>query len=219
MAHKLGPFFQDQEGRELVGRIFMNVERDTRDSYTDPRRGYLLGANFELTSQGLGATQDYYKLEFKALGYYPFFHDLFVFSLGGKLGMMGAYDGTDDVPLFDRYFLGGGDTIRGFPYRSIGPADDNDDNYGGEFMYLVTAELTHPIYKDYLRGAVFCDFGGASEDVMRFNRPNIGMGYGLRIKLPVCPMPIRLDLAYPVLNNQPDLKSKIRFHFNFGFRF
>ncbi|MBO5694911.1 MAG: outer membrane protein assembly factor BamA [Lentisphaeria bacterium] len=219
MAHKLGPFFQDQKGRELVGRIFLNVERDTRDSYTDPRRGYIIGSNFELTTQGLGASQDYYKVEFKALGYYPFFHDMFVFSLGGKLGMMGTFGDTDDVPLFDRYFLGGGDTVRGFPYRSIGPADKNDDNYGGEFMYLITAELSHPIYKDYLRGAFFCDFGGASNDVMRFNRPNIGMGYGLRIKLPVCPMPIRLDLAYPVLNNQPGLKSKLRFHFNFGFQF
>ena len=45
----------------------------------------------------------------------------------------------------------------------------------------------------------------------------MGVGYGLRLKVPVLNAPIKLDLAYPVLNNQDDLSSKLRFHFNMGF--
>ena len=50
-----------------------------------------------------------------------------------------------------------------------------------------------------------------------FNKPNIGIGYGLRIKLPVVNAPIKLDLAYPILNNQDGVSNSIRFHFNMGF--
>ena len=123
------------------------------------------------------------------------------------------------VPLYDRYFLGGGDSVRGFPYRSIGPVDNNDDNYGGEFMYLFTAELSHPIYK-FLRGAVFCDVGDAtSAHFGPINQPNVGVGYGLRIMVPGINMPIRLDLAYPIVCNQEGVSRKLRFHFNMGFSF
>ena len=65
-------------------------------------------------------------------------------------------------------------------------------------MYLLTAELTHPIY-DFIRGAIFVDIGDATSSRFGpFNKPNIGVGYGLRIKLPVVNAPIKLDLAFPV---------------------
>jgi len=109
--------------------------------------------------------------------------------------------------------------VRGFPYRSIGPVDNNDDNYGGEFMYLFTAELSHPIYK-FLRGAVFCDVGDAtSAHFGPISQPNVGVGYGLRIMVPGINMPIRLDLAYPIVCNQEGVSRKLRFHFNMGFSF
>ncbi len=219
MDRKLSAVFQDQKGREFVGRIFLNLERDTRDSYVDPRSGYLVSLYGGLTTQGLGATKDYYKVELKAINHLPFLRDLFVLSTGFRIGMMDAFGNDHFVPLFDRYFLGGGSTVRGFPYRSIGPVDQNEDNYGGEFMYLFTAELTHPIYKDYLRGGVFCDVGAVSKRSFKFEDPCVGIGYGLRIKLPKIPMPIRLDLAWPVVNNQDGVKDRLRFHFNFGFQF
>ena len=131
------------------------------------------------------------------------------------IGMIG--DWKKDPPIYERYFLGGGDSVRGFPYRSIGPVDRNKDNYGGDFMYLLTSELTHPIY-DFIRGAIFVDIGDATSSRFGpFNKPNIGIGYGLRIKLPVVNAPIKLDLAFPVLNNQKGVKNSLRFHFNMGF--
>jgi len=47
----------------------------------------------------------------------------------------------------------------------------------------------------------------------------VGVGYGLRILVPGIDMPIRLDLAYPIVNNQEGVASRLRFHFNMGFSF
>ena len=100
----------------------------------------------------------------------------------------------------------------------IYPVDENGDNVGGASMFLATTEISHPIWR-FIRGAVFCDVGSVWEKSYRFNPGdlNVGVGYGLRIKVPVLNAPIKLDLAYPVLNNQDDLSSKLRFHFNMGF--
>ncbi len=216
MEHKLSRIFQEHKTRDLVSKIFFKLERDTRDSYTDPKSGYNIAFNTFYASTLDCDSADYYRFELQGMGHYSFFQDWFTISAGFRIGVMDGIGEDKFVPLYDRYFLGGGDSLRGFPYRSVGPTDWRDDNYGGEFMYLATVELSHPIYKDYLRGAVFCDIGNATAKAGKFGAPNVGLGYGLRIKLPHIPMPIRLDLAYPVVNNQDGVKSRLRFHFNIG---
>ena len=219
MEHHLSyEYFQKYKGRDFIGKVFLNLTRDTRNSSIDPRSGYFVNLHASLNARAFGGSEDYGKVELSGAYHYPFFQDWFVFSLGGKVGTISTFN-NDPVPLYDRYFLGGGDSVRGFPYRSIGPADRNKDNYGGESMYILTAELTHPIYKDYLRGAVFMDMGGADRDSFDLGKPNIGIGYGFRIKLPNLRAPIRLDLAYPVLNNQRGVSDRLRFHFNIGASF
>ncbi|MBR2364366.1 MAG: outer membrane protein assembly factor BamA [Lentisphaeria bacterium] len=218
MNEDLSPVFWKWEGSDYAGRMHVSLTRDTRDSALDPRRGYFVSGLASLTSQAFGGKYDYYRLEARASYHYSFCHDMFVFSIGGKVGTVATFD-NEEVPLYDRYFLGGGESVRGFPFRSIGPCDHNDDNYGGQSMYILTTEVTHPIYKDYLRGAVFMDMGGAGADSFDFGKPNIGVGYGFRIKLPNVAAPVKLDLAFPVLNKQDGVKNTLRFHFNIGASF
>ena len=63
------------------------------------------------------------------------------------------------------------------------------------------------------------DIGDSGSKRYQFRTVNIGAGYGLRIKLPNFNAPLRLDLAFPILNNQDDVKSRLRFHFNLGASF
>ena len=138
-------------------------------------------------------------------------------TFGGMIGMIG--DWKKDPPIYERYFLGGGDSLRGFEYRTVSPTY-NRENIGGQTMLLLTAEVSHPIYGP-IRGAAFVDAGNAWRNSysMGFSQMNVGAGYGLRIKVPILNAPIRLDLAYPVVNNQEAESNKVRFHFNLGFTF
>lgn len=219
MDSDLSEIFQKEEGSSTVSKLTAEIARDTRDSLLEPTSGYLVSLLGEINTRVLGASDDYYRTEIKASHYYSFLDDALTLHSGLKIGqtdMIGS--GKDLVPLYDRYFLGGGDTIRGFPYRSISPVDYNNDGYGGESMLLGSVELTHPIYK-FIKGALFCDFGNVWEKAwdLDLSKLNVGVGYGLRIKIPYINAPVKLDLAYPIVNNQDGVSSKIRFHFNTGF--
>ena len=218
MDRGLSPIFQSQKGSDLVGRFHLSLDRDTRDNALDPTSGYNVNFLASVSSEIFGGDHNYYRLELKGSNYTSFFDKMLILSVAGKVGAIGMIDSNKkDPPLYERYFLGGGDSVRGFPYRSIGPCDSNHDVYGGSFMYLFTAELSHPIWR-FVRGAAFVDVGSAT-DIRKnpFTHANIGVGYGLRIRLPMVNAPIRLDLAYPVLNNQDGVKDRLRFHFNMGF--
>ena len=218
MDRWMSPIFQDAVGNDFVGRFHLTLTRDTRNSAMNPTKGYSISGLASMTSQIFGASNNYARLELTGTYHYPFFRDWFVFSVGGKMGFLSTLKKNEQVPLYERYFLGGGDSVRGFPYRSIGPEDYNDDNYGGQSMYILTAELSHPIYS-IVRGAAFVDLGDAGSRRFQFSSVNMGIGYGLRIKLPSVAAPLRLDLAYPVVNNQDGVKSRLRFHFNIGASF
>ena len=105
-----------------------------------------------------------------------------------------------------------------FEYRRVSPVDNQGNNIGGESMALISFEVTHPIWK-FIRGAIFVDAGyvGSNSFCFSMNQINVGAGYGLRIKVPYLNAPVNLDLAYPIVNNQDDYGSKMRFHFNMGF--
>ncbi len=210
----------DYDEGVLVSQPSLTLVRDTRDSFVDPTSGYMAHLFGSVTPQFLGASKSYYRLEAKGSYHINFFDKAIVGSLAGKIGTVAGFDrDSDDVPLFEKYFLGGGDSIRGFDYRSVSPKY-NEKSIGGQTMLLVTAEVSHPIWGP-VRGAVFCDVGNASRNSysMPFSDLNVGLGYGLRIKLPYLHAPIKLDLAYPIVNNVRDESSKLRFHFNIGFTF
>lgn len=113
---------------------------------------------------------------------------------------------SDDVPVFDRFFVGGGRTIRGFEYRDGGPKayrnrDGSGDHVGigGQTLWCATVEYTVPLVS-VLRFAVFTDIGAAGEDFFDFGDDILwSVGCGLRLDMPG--FPIRLDVATPIVND------------------
>ena len=139
----------------------------------------------------------------------------------------------DDLPLFDRYFPGGLNSIRGFGERSLGPREPvtvliNDDDspngvraetfhrpIGGSQQLTFQNELRFPIVKQLnLRGAVFNDIGNAftAEQGVDFGDLRYSVGAGVRWKSPFGP--IRIDLAKALNAKKNERTSKI--HFSFG---
>ena len=220
-SHRLERYL-DESGQlknHRVSQPSLLLVRDTRDSLVDPTEGYLVSLFGSITPKAFGSSSDYYRLEAKASYHTSFFDKAIIVMAGAKIGTVSAFNRNDDVPVFERYFLGGGDSLRGFEYRTVGPIREGE-NIGGQTMLLMTAEVSHPIWGP-VRGAFFVDAGNTprSSWTVRVSDFNIGAGWGLRIKLPQINVPIKLDIAYPFLNNQDNERSKVRLHFNVGFTF
>lgn len=111
-----------------------------------------------------------------------------------------AYSG--EVPIFDRLFLGGGRTVRGFEFRDGGPKAYNSGDHvgiGGQTRWCATLEYTVPLVSS-LGFAVFTDMGSAGTDFCDFGNDLLwSAGCGLRLNLPG--FPIRLDVAFPLTND------------------
>jgi outer membrane protein insertion porin family len=124
---------------------------------------------------------------------------------------------VDDVPIYDRYFLGGADTLRGFSYRKIGPRDIRNEPVGGNSYCNGTAEYSFPIV-ERVRGAVFFDVGEVERDSYSFATGDLksDFGVGLRLNLPIGP--IRLDYGYPLMTDKDSGKAG-KFQFSVGYQF
>ncbi len=215
---KVKPYVRahDLNGTFLVSQPSLMIGRDTRDSLLEPTQGYNINFFSSITPEVLGSSATYYRMELKGSYYKSFFDKFLIASVGAKIGTVSTFGGSDEVPLFERYFPGGSNSIRGFDYRTVGP-EYNRETVGGLSMLLLTAEVSHAIWGP-IRGAVFCDAGGAWDHAYEidFSKFNIGAGYGFRVKVPYLNVPIRLDIAYPFLNNQRGVSNKVRLHFNVG---
>ena len=221
VANSLKRYFRDNDlsGSFLVSQPSLMLARDTRDSIVDPTEGYNINLFGSVSPEILGTDSNYYRIEARGSYFVNFFDRAIVAMVGGKFGVVSNFNHDEDVPVFERYFMGGSNSVRGFEYRSIGYTV-NDRNVGGQTMLLLTAEVSHPIWGP-LRGAAFIDAGNAWKDAyeLSFSGINVGIGYGIRLKLPMLKAPLKLDLAYPIVKNQDNVSRKLRVHFNVGFTF
>ncbi|MEK7756164.1 MAG: BamA/TamA family outer membrane protein, partial [Planctomycetota bacterium] len=106
-----------------------------------------------------------------------------------------------DAPVFERFYAGGTGSIRGFEFRGIGERDGLDDNnIGGDYLLLMGAEYSYPLYGENLRGHVFLDTGTAGAGAYR---AAVGTGVRLTINL-FGPLPLEFNLAMPVAKGDGD---------------
>ncbi len=209
-----------EKGRSQVSELSINLNRDTRDNPMNPTEGYSINLLGAVSPRVLGSSDNFYRLEASGSYYMSFFDKAIIWSARGKIGVVSNFNRNKDVPLYERYFLGGGDSVRGFDWRTISPMDCTGHNIGGQTMFIASTEISHPIWR-FIRGAAFVDVGNSYAKAYNF-RPggvNVGVGYGLRILIPQIDLPLRLDLAYPVLSRQCSKSRKLRFHFNIGYSY
>ncbi|HEX5791430.1 MAG TPA: outer membrane protein assembly factor BamA, partial [Luteolibacter sp.] len=188
-----------------------NYVYDTRDSAMLPRTGQKV--DLGLIYAGLGGDVETITFSAQGQSHWNLRWDT-IFSLSGELAFV---DGSGDIPIFERMFLGGMRTLRGFEFRDVGPRDTGytEEVYGGQSLGYVTAEATIPIV-DILRGAAFCDAGfvNSSSWDPSPNDVHVDVGLGIRLQLPISPVPLALDYALPV--SSPDKKADKGGQFNFS---
>jgi outer membrane protein insertion porin family len=131
-----------------------------------------------------------------------------VISLVNRLGIIEPQATQDEIPIFERYFLGGPNTVRGFKFRELGPHEGSDPIGGGTMLYG-NLEYTIPLfYQRFLRLVAFFDYGNLSPDLstFTFGEMRYVVGGGVKINFPLLgqPLPIGLYLGFPLAKERDD---------------
>ena len=221
-----------EEGSSLISSVTPRISRNTVNHAFDPTAGSIQSASVEMA--GLGGVQ-FLKTELLSRWYYTFWRSKllgdFTYSLGGTLGWGIGDRGLegDQLPLFERYFPGGINSLRGFEARTLGPRELRKNQFGrvtgntpigGSSEVLLTNEIIFPILKDLgLKGVVFLDAGNAYRELsdVDIDTSRFSVGGGMRWLSPLGPL--RVELAFP-LNDKPfDDTELIQFSFGGPFQF
>jgi outer membrane protein insertion porin family len=204
----------DEEGNTLASRVGATLAYDTRNSVELPNRGQRTELMGELTGGPLGGEREYYKLELRTGWYFKGLFPGHVLEIVGRTGVADSLESDRDVPFYDRYYLGGMYTLRGFKYRHISPREEGfDEPIGGDTFWFASAEYSIPII-DRLRFAVFYDIGAVSADSYQWSSDySDNFGFGIRLNLPIGPL--RLDYGIPITHDQYNSSSG-QFQFGVG---
>jgi outer membrane protein insertion porin family len=146
--------FLKNENR-ITSRISPTFIRDTRDDFLNPSTGWRHVVRFEVAGGILGGA-DFTRSGYEVTYYHPVIGKL-IGAIHGEINFASGYGG-DDLPAFERYFMGGPSSLRGFTIRDVGPKDNDGDPLGGEQSLLFNLELQYPFTKS-LRGFIFYDRG------------------------------------------------------------
>lgn len=210
---------RDEEGENWLSRGLLSFKYDTRDNVFTPTQGFLLGSMVENVGGFLGGDKDFIKYGISGNTYFSFLDKKIVLELSSSLNFADSYGDTDNVPIYERYYAGGSNTIRGYKERHVSPRDTaTNDPIGGNARFLSNAEVTFPLVEKIIKGALFADAGEVWKDRSDAFTTNLkfGTGLGVRVKTPLGP--VKLDYAWPLSDNRGDAKRG-RFYFSMSHGF
>jgi outer membrane protein insertion porin family len=178
---------QEQEGKHTLSSFTASLSRNTTDFRPDPSRGNI--SELAIEYAGLGGTERFVKYTADHRYFYPLPWGM-VFSIHGQLGYIQEMGGKS-IPLDERFFLGGMNSLRGFETREVGPRDSETGDFtGGNKEAVFNFELTFPLIKDMkMKGLVFFDTGNAWDtDETMFSEMRYSVGAGVSWNSPMGPL-------------------------------
>jgi outer membrane protein insertion porin family len=212
---------RSEEGELLKSQISLGINHDKRTDFVGqgylPRRGHRIEFQTYLAGGFLGGEEDIYGMNLEAAKYFKLPGDT-ILSFEGQIAGVDTWNGGDRVPIYDRLYLGGPNSLRGFRYRDVGPKDEDGEPIGGNTLARFTVEYTFPIVES-IRGAVFYDIGFVNPGSWDFDTGNYNsdVGIGLLLELPAIG-PIRIDYGIPLQADEHN-DSGGKFQFNVGYKF
>ena len=217
--HKYG------DAAEGVVRIFWT--HDDRDNFRMPTEG----SRTQIFLDIAGGDNEYYRLGFNHRHFFSPWRGIVsgdswmkqhVFMVGARAETIDGFGSNNDVPIYNRMFLGGPKSIRGIEYRYVSPyiKETHGGDYipwGGQTLFCMNFEYTVPVVK-MVRLAVFSDLGCVGEDDFDLDfSDNFAWTVGVGVRLDIPMFPIRLDFATPI--EKPDHCEEEVFSFTVGYDF
>jgi outer membrane protein insertion porin family len=208
-----GSFIRQQKGTSTTSSLTASLTRNSIDDVLNPTKGTVASASVEVAGGVFGGQNEFVKPILSYGHYFPFKGGT-TFFLRGTAGTIRPYGGTT-VPVYERFYVGGINTVRGFKYGKAGPVDSQSGDPIGALNELIfNAEWIFPIYRPAgLKGLIFFDYGKGFDNMSGFYqslRP--AAGFGIRWLSPMGP--IRLELGFN-LDKKPGEQTSV-FDFTMG---
>jgi outer membrane protein insertion porin family len=206
---------EDQEGKVTTSSIFPSLVRDTTDNRFRPTRGAIGSVRGQVAGKAYGSDNNFYSLFLEYRQFYPLLEKRVIFMGRGQLGYSDGFGG-DELPVFERLFLGGARTVRGFDFREVGPKDTEDRPVGGNASLLFNFELQFPFAAGF-RAVTFFDTGQIynKSGIYDLGELRESVGAGVRVLTPLGP--VSLDWGYKLDRRSGEDASEL--HFAIGRQF
>jgi outer membrane protein insertion porin family len=222
------PFLRDslligQGGRRTVSKVTPSVAMNTVDNPIFPSSGKRYTAVVEMA--GLGGNTSFYKPRVEGVWFIPHTRRTSI-GLRAEAEYIGEWGRTIELPIFEKLFLGGGFSVRGYDIRSIGPRDEETGLVlGGNKSLLFNAEYLITIAQP-VRLVFFYDAGQVLDKGQNFAMDEFitSTGAEVRFFMPVLNVPFRLIMAFNpqrdgVLDNNLQPEKAFKFRFDVGSTF
>jgi len=200
------PIIIASEDIKITSALGLGFSRDTRDKLTDPSTGSLYTINSKYAGGFLGGDADFTKFEGTSSWFFKVPWDT---TFHYKLAAGYAFANTSGkLPVYEKFYLGGMNSIRGFKSSHISPVAANGDKIGGGKMWYSNVEWIFPLVKDAgLKGLVFFDCGNVYDEHADWDFGDIkkSVGTGFRWLSPMGPL--RLEWGYNLAPTVTEVQS------------
>jgi outer membrane protein insertion porin family len=206
---------KDDTGTVNISKIGPGVIFDSRDNPFNPKKGILTGLSFQAASDYIISETDFIKSEFYVNHYQALLKPL-VLALSFWGGFAWGYNGTTDLPIVERFFLGGRNTVRGYAQDTLGPKGADESPTGGNAMLMDNIEFRFDVGRG-IGIVAFTDGGNVwrTVDEIDLSDYKFTIGGGLRYMTPVGPL--RVDYGHKLEREAGESHGEI--HFSIGHAF
>jgi translocation and assembly module TamA len=204
--------FEQEERFELLS-FPVHFQWDTSDKLLDPTRGGRMALQATPFYDFYGDNLFFYKGYARYSRYFGLLKKpSLILALRGVLGTMNGAE-REEIPADTRFYAGGGGSIRGYAFQSVGPLQD-DDPIGGRSLLGISGELRLKITETF--GLVtFIDGGNAYETVFPDFDETLRWGGGLGFRYYTAIGPIRLDVGIPI-NRRENIDDRFQVYVSIG---
>ncbi|HQC50639.1 MAG TPA: outer membrane protein assembly factor BamA [bacterium] len=213
-------FREDSSG--LTSGLNFTISRDTTNNRLAPTKGMYNALMQEVSGAKLGGNNDFYRVNFRTMLYEPVWKGI-IFRQFFRMGYVKSLN-DNPVPLYERFFTGGPNSLRGFYPNSVGPSlripssvSGPVENfvYGGDKLMLFVTELEFPVVdKAGIRAVAFFDAGNAYAEEQNYSFRNIRMDYGFGIRWNSPMGPLRFEWGIPIQRRSGE--DSVVFNFTIG---